>query len=135
VRNEKGRLENAPYVDNSYKWAGGGFLSTVDDLVKFGNAMLYSFQRDDGFLKKESVNLMWSCVANTEKTWDQDGLYGMGWGVVNQQTNYPFCNSRSFCNSDQLVGIISSLMTVPPILFVSQTYLIQEEQLEPARYC
>ena len=29
VRNEKGRLENAPLVDNSYKWAGGGFLSTV----------------------------------------------------------------------------------------------------------
>ncbi len=39
------RLRNAPYVDNSYKWAGGGFLSNVQDLVKFGNAMLFSFQR------------------------------------------------------------------------------------------
>lgn len=35
---------NAPYVDNSYKWAGGGFLSTVGDLLQFGNAMLYSLQ-------------------------------------------------------------------------------------------
>ena len=43
-RNNKGHLVNAPYVDNSYKWAGGGFMSTVEDLVKFGNSMLYSKQ-------------------------------------------------------------------------------------------
>jgi len=35
-----GREENAPYVDNSYKWAGGGFLSTAEDLVRFGSAMM-----------------------------------------------------------------------------------------------
>jgi len=46
VRNEKGKLENAPYVDLSYKWAGGGFLSTVTDLIKFGDAMIYSYQVD-----------------------------------------------------------------------------------------
>ncbi|MCY1722764.1 serine hydrolase [Prolixibacteraceae bacterium Z1-6] len=34
------KVINAPYVDNSYKWAGGGFISTSEDLVKFGNAML-----------------------------------------------------------------------------------------------
>lgn len=44
VRDKLGRLKNAPYVDNSYKWAGGGFLSTVGDLCKFGNAMLYASQ-------------------------------------------------------------------------------------------
>ncbi|XP_046543740.1 serine beta-lactamase-like protein LACTB, mitochondrial [Haliotis rubra] len=44
VKNNKGRLINAPYVDNSYKWAGGGLLSTVADLCKFGNVMLYSYQ-------------------------------------------------------------------------------------------
>ena len=36
----EGKTINAPYVDNSYKWAGGGFISTSEDLVKFGNAML-----------------------------------------------------------------------------------------------
>ncbi|WP_303917964.1 serine hydrolase [Draconibacterium sediminis] len=36
----EGRVINAPFVDNSYKWAGGGFISTSADLVKFGNAML-----------------------------------------------------------------------------------------------
>ena len=27
-------------VNNSYKWAGGGFISTPSDMVKFGNALL-----------------------------------------------------------------------------------------------
>ena len=32
---KNGPVENAPYVDNSCKWAGGGFLSTAEDLVRF----------------------------------------------------------------------------------------------------
>lgn len=38
--NSNEKVINAPYVDNSYKWAGGGFVSTSEDLVKFGNALL-----------------------------------------------------------------------------------------------
>ena len=41
------KLKNVPAVDNSMKWAGGGFLSTVGDLLQFGNAMLYSYQYHD----------------------------------------------------------------------------------------
>ena len=44
ARNTKGLLVNAPYVDCSYKYAGGGMLSTVTDLIHFANAMLYSYQ-------------------------------------------------------------------------------------------
>ena len=44
---------NTPYVNNSYKWAGGGFLSTVKDLVKLGNVMLYSFQCANPALSKK----------------------------------------------------------------------------------
>ncbi len=47
MRNEKGQLINTPYVDNCYKWAGGGFISTSEDLIKFGNAILYSSQVED----------------------------------------------------------------------------------------
>ena len=36
ARREDGRLRNAPYVDTSNKWAGGGYLSTPADLVRFG---------------------------------------------------------------------------------------------------
>ena len=48
-RSEKNhRLLNVPYVDNSYKWSGGGFLSNTEDLVVFGNEMLKSYQSEDG---------------------------------------------------------------------------------------
>ena len=43
-RDAEHKLKNVPAVDNSLKWAGGGFLSTVGDLLQFGNAMLYSYQ-------------------------------------------------------------------------------------------
>ncbi len=43
IRGKDGQLTNTPYVDNSYKWAGGGYLSTVEDLVSFGNALLLSY--------------------------------------------------------------------------------------------
>lgn len=35
-----GDLVPAPFTDNSYKWAGGGLLSTPEDLVRFGIALL-----------------------------------------------------------------------------------------------
>ncbi|MCG8620552.1 MAG: hypothetical protein MJE68_00955 [Proteobacteria bacterium] len=37
-------LQNTPYVDISYKWAGGGLISTAHDLTKFGNALLTCYQ-------------------------------------------------------------------------------------------
>jgi serine beta-lactamase-like protein LACTB len=49
-----GPIVNAPYVDNSNKWAGGGFLSTPSDLVIFGSAFL-----KPGFLKQETIDLLW----------------------------------------------------------------------------
>ena len=39
-RTEDGHLVNAPYVNNSYKWAGGGFLSTTGDVLRFATAHL-----------------------------------------------------------------------------------------------
>lgn len=39
---ENGSLAPARFTDNSYKWAGGGFLSTPEDLVRFGNGLLDS---------------------------------------------------------------------------------------------
>src|SRR6059036_1750438 len=45
----------APPVDNSYKWAGGGFLSTAEDLVRFGSALL-----EPGFLKAATLELLFT---------------------------------------------------------------------------
>ncbi|MCG8605490.1 beta-lactamase family protein [bacterium] len=64
-------LINAPFVDNSYKWAGGGYLSTAGDLIIFANAMI-----DAEFLKPETVELLFTSLKTTsgERT-----NYGLGW--------------------------------------------------------
>jgi CubicO group peptidase (beta-lactamase class C family) len=66
-------VQNAPFVDNSYKWAGGGFLSTAEDLARFGSALL-----QPGFLKAESLKLLFT----SQKTVDgKETGYGIGWFV------------------------------------------------------
>jgi serine beta-lactamase-like protein LACTB len=61
----------APMVDNSYKWAGGGFLSTAEDLIRFGQAIL-----DRGFLSEESLDISWTGYELTDGT---ETKYGIGW--------------------------------------------------------
>lgn len=68
-----GPVENAPYVDNSYKWAGGGFLSTAEDLVRFGSALL-----QPGFLKAETLKTMFTSQKTTS---GEETGYGIGWSV------------------------------------------------------
>ena len=43
---DSGRLENAPFVDISYKWAGGGLFSNASDLCRLGSALLYCYQKE-----------------------------------------------------------------------------------------
>lgn len=40
TRNKRRVLENAPLADHSIKLAGGGIISSLEDLLKFGNAIL-----------------------------------------------------------------------------------------------
>jgi serine beta-lactamase-like protein LACTB, mitochondrial len=70
-RDSDGRLRNERHVDQSNKWAGGGFLSTPSDLVCFGFAML-----DAELLKRETVDLLWTplLLESGEST-----RYGLGW--------------------------------------------------------
>jgi len=70
---DTGAVVNAGYVDNSIKWAGGGFLSTAEDLVTFGNALL-----EGRLLQSDTLRLLWT----SQKTADgKETEYGMGWGV------------------------------------------------------
>ncbi|MGM0669771.1 MAG: serine hydrolase domain-containing protein [Gemmatimonadota bacterium] len=68
---EDGRIINAPYVDNSNKWSGGGFLSTAEDLVRFGFAHL-----DGTLLRPETVELLWT--SQVTRAGRRTG-YGIGW--------------------------------------------------------
>ncbi len=72
-----GELRNAPYVDNSYKWAGGGFLSTAEDLVRFADA-----HSRPGFLAQESLDLLHTSqrLSSGEETG-----YGVGWSTYHDE--------------------------------------------------
>lgn len=125
VVNKKGKLSNAPYVDNSSKWAGGGLVSTSRDLCQFGNAMLYSFQASSSpsssfgsklsFLRPETVKMIWSPVEKTRCSWDSFGFYGMGWGVVPSEEKPRFTREQRqyFSHTGGAVGASSVLLVLP----------------------
>lgn len=71
------KLVNAAMVDNSYKWAGGGLLSTPVDLVKLGEGLLKNTT-----LRKETVSLLFTpqLLADGKNT-----QYGFGWRIGTDQ--------------------------------------------------
>lgn len=64
-------LLNAPYADLSNKWAGGGMLSTAEDLIRFHIAL------DQGkLLKPETLRQMYAPHRLSDSS---ESNYGLGW--------------------------------------------------------
>lgn len=63
---------NAPHVDNSYKWAGGGFLSTPEDLLRFAAAHL----APSSFLATTTLETLF---ASQRLRGGEETGYGIGW--------------------------------------------------------
>ena len=126
-----GVLLNAPAVDNSYKWAGGGLLSSIPDLLRFGNVMMYSYLGGDtkrnipGFLKQETVNMLWKPVPEAKIGAGQKShawtSYGMGFGVIPKESKAIVAggitpqleDSIVAYHSGGAVGASSFMMVVP----------------------
>ena len=72
-RGEDGMPELSPYVDNSYKWAGGGFLSTPLDILIFANAYL-----GEDLFDEETKALLFTSQKTLE---GKETGYGIGWSV------------------------------------------------------
>jgi len=68
-----GNYRNTPFEDLSYKWAGGGFLSTAGDLARFGSALLKT-----GFLKQDTLTMIFSSQKTTA---EKNTNYGLGWFI------------------------------------------------------
>lgn len=71
TRNGDGEVLNAPYVDNSYKWAGGGFLGTAEDLVRFGEQFFWS-----DYLEPETREML---IRSQQLASGEPTNYGIGW--------------------------------------------------------
>lgn len=97
---EDGRLVNAPYVDNSYKWAGGGFLSTAEDLVRFGFRHIR-----DPYLRPETVELLFTPQRLTS---GEDTGYGIGW-----RTTEDWFGRRAVGHTGGSVGGTTAFVTYP----------------------
>jgi CubicO group peptidase (beta-lactamase class C family) len=68
-----GNFIPSPAVNLSYAWPSGGYLSTAEDLVRFGNAHLRP-----GFLKLPSLKLLFTSQTTHN---GKPTRYGMGWFV------------------------------------------------------
>ncbi|MFT4254180.1 MAG: serine hydrolase domain-containing protein, partial [Caulobacter sp.] len=95
----QGPLVNGPYVDNSNKWAGGGFVSTPSDLTALGSALL-----KPGFLTRESLDLLFTPPMLN----GQPSGYGMGFFVAKAPDG-----QRLFFHNGTAVGGSSTLMILP----------------------
>lgn len=98
-RNRNGVLRNAPFVDNSYKWAGGGFISNTEDLVRFGSAML-----QPGFLDANTLTTLFTPMRTTG---GEDTQYAIGWRVAEHE------GSREISHSGGSVGANAFLVLYP----------------------
>jgi CubicO group peptidase (beta-lactamase class C family) len=99
-RDSASGIVNAPYVDNSYKWAGGGFLSTTEDLARFGQAML-----DGTLLRPATTQTLWT----SQRTRDgKETKYGIGWSVDRDRAG-----RRRVAHSGGSVGGTAYLLLYP----------------------
>ena len=93
-------IQEAPYVDNSYKWAGGGFLSTSEDLIRFAHGHIYG-----DYLEKGSLELL----VTSQKTKAGKSInYGLGWRSGEDKKG-----RRWFGHSGGSVGGTSFLLIFP----------------------
>ncbi len=94
-----GAFLNAPYVDNSVKWAGGGFLSTPEDILHLGAYVL------SDTLGARSRALLFT---EQETTAGEDVDYGFGWVLREDADGRP-----TIGHSGGAVGGTSLLLVVP----------------------
>lgn len=97
-RADDGALINAPYVDNSYKWAGGGFLSTPEDLLRLADAHLRG-----NFLKPGTLNVWWTSQRNTA---GEEVGYGIGWNVGEMGGNRVISHGGGSVGGNSWLGIL-----------------------------
>lgn len=96
-----GTYRNTPYEDLSYKWAGGGFLSTAEDLARFGSALL-----KPGFLQRDTLAMTFS---RPETNSGKKTKYGLGWFIHDAGDG----TERQFEHSGGVAGSSSWLVIYP----------------------
>ena len=71
-KTESGAVQNADFLDSSYKIPGGGWLSSAEDMAHFEVAIL-----NNKLINHSTRDLMWTPLKPSDGS--KDG-YGLGWG-------------------------------------------------------
>ncbi len=98
-RQEDGTFANAPAVDNSDVWAAGGFLSTAEDLVRFGQGIIQG-----KVLKPSTLELLFTPMQTAS---GKSTGYGLGWRIQ------PLDGIRTVGHSGSHIGASSRLVILP----------------------
>lgn len=112
-----GKVVEAPYVDNSYKWAGGGFIGTTEDLCKFGQAHMKA-----GYLQQSTLD-EWMKPQKTSN--GKETGYGIGWMKFDRPSGKTF-----YGHSGGSVGGITYFLIHQP----SETVLAITGNMDPLNY-
>ncbi|EGT53696.1 CBN-LACT-9 protein [Caenorhabditis brenneri] len=114
-RNSKNMLENCPEVDCSNKYAGGGIISNVTDLLIFANAILHSYRMEtkENLIKRDTIRKF----INEEVKVDSKTSTGLGWFLVDgkdvKSIDGNVANSPFFYHTGAAVGASSVLLIKP----------------------
>lgn len=71
-KTESGTVQNADFLDSSYKIPGGGWLSSAEDMARFEVAIL-----NDKLIRRATRDLMWIPLKPSDGSKDE---YALGWG-------------------------------------------------------
>ncbi len=98
--NDKGKISGSKITDLSDRIPGGGFYSTLTDLLKFGNAVL-----DGSLISAESLAVM---LKDPGIKTDGNG-YGLGWYLFGENPKY----GNVFGHNGSQTGASTFLMLLP----------------------
>jgi serine beta-lactamase-like protein LACTB len=73
TKDKSGAVQNAEFLDSSYKIPGGGWLSSADDMARFEIAIL-----NDRLVARATRDIMWTPQKATDGT---TSGYALGWGT------------------------------------------------------
>lgn len=105
---EEGNFKKSYPVNNSNKWAGGGFLSTPKDLVKFGNSILAH-----ALIDSTTTELLFNPVELKNGEVNEQN-YAMGWRIdLSQKIFKDGREVRVIHHGGTAVGSTAILMLLP----------------------
>ncbi|MEZ4926816.1 MAG: serine hydrolase domain-containing protein [Saprospiraceae bacterium] len=118
ARKRKNKLKRIERGNLSNRTPGGGFYSTAQDLLKFGQAIL-----NKQLLSEETMNMMW-----TDSGIKKEGNpYGLGWFLYGENPQY----GQVYGHSGGQSGASSQLMILPKedvvIVVLSNTSNVWEQ--------